>query len=200
MYAAYLPSGTPTQLTLAAGTYDVRWYNPRAGGPLLTGSVSQIVGPGPVSTGMNPAGDNRDWVVLVTAETPAAGSVLPYGSGKLSSIGTTPFFTWIGEPNAGQSLRIQIRDGIPYTPGFMFWGVGQQSSPFFGGTLLVASPLTRMRVISLNAWGVGQYTVEPDSSMIGTQRNYQFWGRDPGYAPPRNVMLTNGLEVLFGSH
>jgi len=200
IYAAYLPSGSSTNLTVAAGTYNVRWYNPRVGGALQSGSVDQIVGPGPVSMGNNPAGDNGDWVVLVTTATSTGGTVTPYGVGKLSSIGTNPYLTWSGAPDSGKTFRIQIRDGIRNSAGFMFWGVGQNNAPFLGGTLLVASPLTRMRVIALNESGVGHYTIEPDSSMVGTQRNFQFWGRDSGYTAPKNIMLTNALEVVFGTH
>ncbi len=198
-YAVYLPSGGATDLTVAAGTYDVRWYNPRTGGVMRTGSVSQMVGPGRLSTGDNPAGDTQDWVVLVTAAKPTGGTVLSYGTGKLSSAGTSPYLTWTGAPDEGQFFRIQVRDGIPNSPGFVFWGTGQNHAPFFGGTLWVNTPQVRMRVFALNASGAGGLTIPVHSVMVGAQRNYQFWGRDPGYAPPNDIMLTDALEVEFGT-
>ena len=66
-YAVYLPNGGTTLLDLQTSTaeFSVRWYNPRAGGELQTGTVSTIRGPGKVSIGEPPAQATSDWVVLV---------------------------------------------------------------------------------------------------------------------------------------
>jgi hypothetical protein len=66
LYAVYLPKGGSATLNLAEGAYTVRWYNPRAGGALLTGSVSSVQGKGPVALGQPPADPGQDWAVLVT--------------------------------------------------------------------------------------------------------------------------------------
>ena len=65
VYAVYLPSGGTTDITLPAGVYRVKWYNPRAGGPLHSGSVTSLVGPGVVSLGQPPADPALDWTVLI---------------------------------------------------------------------------------------------------------------------------------------
>ena len=66
-YAIYLPHGQPTRLDLEDGdaTFSVRWFDPRDGGELQTGSVAVVRGPGQVGTGKPPADDGRDWVCLV---------------------------------------------------------------------------------------------------------------------------------------
>lgn len=70
IYAVYLPLGRTTSLDLGehGGTFRVAWYDPRHGGPLQTGSVSAVSGPGTKALGAPPAEPGRDWVVLVTRE------------------------------------------------------------------------------------------------------------------------------------
>ena len=65
VYAVYLPDGGTTDLTLAAGRYTVKWYNPRSGGPLVDGTIRAISGPGPRSVGDPPVDRSQDWAVLV---------------------------------------------------------------------------------------------------------------------------------------
>jgi hypothetical protein len=65
VYAVYLPNGGAPQLKLDAGQYTVRWYNPRAGGALQTGTAAAVSGPGAVSLGQPPSDPSADWAVLV---------------------------------------------------------------------------------------------------------------------------------------
>jgi hypothetical protein len=66
-YVVYLPNGGSTELNLGndATIFRVGWFNPRAGGPLRTGSVRSVKGPGIVALGDPPADPGEDWVVLV---------------------------------------------------------------------------------------------------------------------------------------
>ncbi|MCB1197798.1 MAG: hypothetical protein KDK51_05450 [Deltaproteobacteria bacterium] len=66
-YVIYLPNGGSTSLDLESNnqTFNVQWYNPRTGGSLQTGSVSQISGPGSKSVGQPPSESSQDWVVLI---------------------------------------------------------------------------------------------------------------------------------------
>jgi hypothetical protein len=66
VYGVYLPSGGSPSLQLPAGTYVVKWYNPRAGGGLLDGSVTGVSGGALRSLGDPPADAAKDWAVLVT--------------------------------------------------------------------------------------------------------------------------------------
>ena len=61
----YLPEGGSTALTLAEGTYTVKWYDPRNGGALQNGTVTSITGPGAKSLGNAPSQPGSDWVVFV---------------------------------------------------------------------------------------------------------------------------------------
>ncbi len=67
VYVVFLPEGGTTALDLGETptTFSVRWYNPRAGGPLQRGSVTRVRGPGRANLGAPPAEPDQDWVVLV---------------------------------------------------------------------------------------------------------------------------------------
>ena len=67
IYAVYLPKGDATELNLgdSKATFTVQWFNPRKGGDLAEGSVTQIKGPGKVSLGNPPDDTGKDWVSLV---------------------------------------------------------------------------------------------------------------------------------------
>jgi len=67
IYAIYLPCGGTTHLDLgdSGASFAVRWFNPRIGGPLRTGSVAVVKGPGAVSIGEPPNDPKKDWVALV---------------------------------------------------------------------------------------------------------------------------------------
>lgn len=68
VYAVYLQNGGSTNISLGSSgaTYEVRWYNPRSGGSLQTGSTTTLTAMGSVSVGNPPNGSNQDWVVLLT--------------------------------------------------------------------------------------------------------------------------------------
>jgi hypothetical protein len=67
LYAVYLPYGGTTDLDLGAttGTFRVRWFNPREGGPLQTGTLISAAGPGTVDIGQPPHDTDKDWVALI---------------------------------------------------------------------------------------------------------------------------------------
>jgi len=73
IYAVYVPAGGATTLSLgsdAQTTFDVRWYNPRAGGTLQTGSVDQVTGGGDRNIGTPPGNNTSDWIALVLTDAP----------------------------------------------------------------------------------------------------------------------------------
>ena len=71
VYLVYLPDGGTTQLDLtdARGEYSVRWFNPRDGGDLKTGSVAKVAGGGSVNVGNPPSDAAEDWLVVVRKST-----------------------------------------------------------------------------------------------------------------------------------
>lgn len=66
-YLIYLRNGGTTELDLSAesGEYTVRWFNPRSGGELQTGSQPTIAGGLVQSIGNAPSDPSKDWAVLV---------------------------------------------------------------------------------------------------------------------------------------
>jgi len=68
VFAVLLRPGRTASLDLeeAEGTFDVRWFNPRAGGALQKGSLETVRGPGRKPLGDPPADPDEDWIVLVT--------------------------------------------------------------------------------------------------------------------------------------
>ncbi|TWT93574.1 DUF5060 domain-containing protein [Neorhodopirellula pilleata] len=67
LYLVYIPDGDETKLDLTgvAGTLNVRWFNPRVGGNLQSGSVDQVSGGGRVSLGSPPEDAGEDWLAVI---------------------------------------------------------------------------------------------------------------------------------------
>lgn len=66
IYVVYIPSGNASTVNVPEGSYDVQWFNPRAGGDMLAGSISTVSGKGAIPTGNPPVADGKDWVCIVT--------------------------------------------------------------------------------------------------------------------------------------
>lgn len=65
VYAVYMKTAGDTKLSLPKGEYSLRWYNPRTGGDLQTGSIKTLTGGQSVSLGNPPKEADKDWVALV---------------------------------------------------------------------------------------------------------------------------------------
>ncbi|MCB0327678.1 MAG: DUF5060 domain-containing protein [Bdellovibrionales bacterium] len=66
-YVIYLPNGGSTDLDLQNSnqSFSVQWFNPRTGGSLQNGSVTQITGTGKQSIGQAPSQTGEDWAILI---------------------------------------------------------------------------------------------------------------------------------------
>lgn len=68
VYAVYFHNASVNidlNLTDATGEFEVRWFDPRNGGFLQSGSVTSVSGGGSVSLGNPPADADQDWIALV---------------------------------------------------------------------------------------------------------------------------------------
>ncbi len=67
IYLVYLPEGGAGRLDLsgAEGRFRVRWFDPRRGGELLEGPVTQVEAGGEVSLGIPPREPREDWLAVV---------------------------------------------------------------------------------------------------------------------------------------
>ncbi len=146
---------------------------------------------------------------------------LTYCIAKLNSLGCLPAISSTGTPSAsatsGFVLRcVQARNN---KPGLLLYGVsGRANSPFSGGTLCVHTTVKRSFILNsagspsgsdctgvyqldLNSFAAGLLGGTPLQALrnVGTCVETQFWGRDPGFAPPNNTQLSNALEYFVGS-
>jgi hypothetical protein len=141
-----------------------------------------------------------------------------YCTPKVNSLGCAPLINYTGTPSAstGSGFVVTGAPVINNKSGLLFYGVtGRASLPFQGGTLCVKSPLRRTpHVISggtpppnnctgvyafdFNTYASGAMGGSPLPELLvpGTTVDCQWWGRDPGYAPPNNTTLSNGLEFV----
>ena len=121
-----------------------------------------------------------------------------YGVGKLTSGGSTPTMELRGVPSAAEDdFDLTVRGAEPNKSGLFFYGASQKSAPFFGGTLYVQGPLKRLPLVTTDANGDVTLPIAIDSAMIGEQRNYQFWFRDPLHPDGTTVGLSNAAEIVF---
>ncbi len=70
VYLVYLPNGgadTALDLSGVKGNFALHWYNPRAGGPLVTGPVTKLSGGAPAKLGAPPADPTADWLAVIRA-------------------------------------------------------------------------------------------------------------------------------------
>jgi MYXO-CTERM domain-containing protein len=67
VYVVFMVDGARQDLDLsgASGDFEVKWYDPRSGGALQDGTVTNVSAGGNVSLGEPPSDANQDWVALV---------------------------------------------------------------------------------------------------------------------------------------
>jgi hypothetical protein len=148
------------------------------------------------------------------------GNVTQFCSAKFNSLSCLPQIHGTGMPSstAGAGFIITCTDARNNKPGLLFYGVnGQGTNPFQGGTLCVAAPVKRtpgvnaggnpapaddcsgVPTIDFNNFVVGGLGGNPLPTLQipGTIVDAQWWGRDPGFGPPNNTMLSDGLEFTM---
>lgn len=131
-----------------------------------------------------------------------------YCVAKQNSAGCTPTLGYVGCPSYSISnyFHMQAYNVLPNKPGLLIWAFEQAAIPFFGGTLCLQPPIKRGPVqisADLGTGACGGLYSAPfvHADMVaagmtpGTSFNAQFWSRDPGFAAPNNVGLTQGLHV-----
>jgi hypothetical protein len=66
VYVLFLPTGGTANVTLPTGNYNIRWFDPRNGGTLKTGSTPSLIGDGSAkSIGNAPSSASEDWAILI---------------------------------------------------------------------------------------------------------------------------------------
>jgi len=70
VYLVYLPTGGTAEIDLSgvSGTFTVRWFDPRHGGPLQAGSVRQVSGGSKTALGAPPKDAHDDWLIVISGD------------------------------------------------------------------------------------------------------------------------------------
>jgi hypothetical protein len=140
---------------------------------------------------------DRLWVLLNAAVgTPCA--MASYCTAKTHSLGGKSAIGSSGLPGFGsQGFAITLSGAVPNQIALAIWSdSGAASLPFSNGTLCVQPPLKRFTAQQLSASGSASRAVPISAAMIGAQRWYQWWFRDPAHPDGTGVGLSDGLSVV----
>jgi hypothetical protein len=131
---------------------------------------------------------------------------------KVNSAGCEARILSAGDPYASgpDSFYVCALDVLPDRNGVFVWSLAPASIPFGGGTLCVAAPRVRTPVQNsglVSSWNgcTGRYGFHFAHGYqalhgvgAGTTVHGQFWSRDPGFAQPDNVGLTDAIRFTLG--
>ncbi|MCK6448438.1 MAG: FG-GAP-like repeat-containing protein [Planctomycetes bacterium] len=137
-----------------------------------------------------------------------------YCTAKVNSSGCTPAIGWSGTPSAsaGAGFFVTATNVLNNKFGLFFYSLnGQQALPFQGGTLCVKLPIKRTSLQSSDGNPPpndcsGAYSFDfnayiatgVDPALIsGAALDGQYWARDPGFSPPNNTSLTDGIHIVL---
>ncbi|WP_271781866.1 Ig-like domain-containing protein [Aquimarina algiphila] len=108
-YVIYLENGGSTNLNLngQSGDFSVQWFNPRNGGALLNGSVTQVAGGANRSIGNPPNSANSDWVALVrqNGTDPVSGVSITQATVSVN-VGSTSNLTAVVTPSSAANRNV----------------------------------------------------------------------------------------------
>ena len=139
---------------------------------------------------------------------------------KTNSLGCVPAMSALGaaSASAASGFVLSAADVRNQKVGMLLYGLdGPAAVPFQGGLLCVASPIRRVPgsssggsasgndctgvlAVDWNAFARGALggNPHPTLSTPGTVVEAQWWGRDPGFAPPNNTTLSDGAQFTVG--
>ncbi len=145
-----------------------------------------------------------------------------YGEGRVNSLGCAPSMAANGAPSATQSAGFTLscvnvrnqalgmlmytvnraRAATPFQCGTRLVGpTGILRTPIrsAGGTPAGSSDCSGVFALDMNAYAAGAAGGAPSPLLgaPGTLVHAQWWGRDNGYAPPCNTMLSNAAEYVI---
>jgi len=160
-----------------------------------------IVGASTDSVGGTNAGLAR--VILWNHSVPTT-----YGQAKINSEGCTPAVSWSGTPSLSlaDDFHVKAANLLNNRAGMFFWGFTSANVPFGGGTRLVGLPLVRTTGQSTGGSATGsdcsgkldfhfsQAYMQQMGVVAGATIYGQFYHRDPGFAAPNNLALSNAIE------
>jgi hypothetical protein len=171
----------------------------------------------PASGASHPVSASGLGTLLGLVEESAGCPITTYCTAKVNSLGCTPAIGATGFPSAsaGSGFTIRCDQVRNNKSGLLLYGsTGTTAIAFQCGTLCVKSQIRRtparvsggtpppdddcsgVYAIDMNAFAVGALGGAPAQylTLVGTVVDCQWWGRDPGFAPPCNTTLSAGLQ------
>ncbi len=134
---------------------------------------------------------------------------------KTNSLGCVPVTGFSGTPSATAGSGFQVTAGNVFnrkTGMLLYTTSGLHASPFGGGILCLNAPLHR--TIGMNAGGsssgddcTGAYSFDFNAYIAsganpallpGVTVDAQYWSRDPGFAAPNNIGLSQAVHFGIG--
>ena len=131
VFAVYLPDGgSEATLDLPSGSFTVSWFDPRNGGSLQSGTISEVQGGTSTSIGAPPQDPTQDWVALVSksGSLPVELSSLEAATSGSDSIVLT-WSTTSEQNNAGFEILHRPPSGSIFTSVGFVNGAGTTDSP-----------------------------------------------------------------------
>ena len=137
-------------------------------------------------------------VLFLTGSGGSCQAPTNYGTGKMNSQFNFPVLFTNGMPSESQnSFSIGVSGAVSNKNGLLFSGTAPANVPFFGGTRLVATPLTREKLFTTDVFGIAEVSVPVAPGSSGTTRYYQMWYRDPAHTDGTGVGLSDAVKVDF---
>ncbi len=157
------------------------------------------------------AGDTNWLQDIFVQDRTCTGAIYTYCTAKTNSLGCMPSIGSSGLPSQSGPDNFYVTAGnvLNNKNGMMLWSLSEGSNPFFGGTLCVAPTIFRTPAQSSggnpngnDCSGTYSYHFTQlymlQHLLAGNTTVYaQFWSRDPGFAPPYSVGLTNGISFTI---
>lgn len=176
-----------------------------AGGDYSLSALSPCIDAGDPTSPTDPDGSRIDMGALTSSA-----DISTYCTGKTNSIGCVPAVTWIGQPSLStNNFRVLAFNVLNNKTGLFFWGRGESATPFFGGWRCVQYPVVRTPLqgsagspSGIDCTGSWSFTFStPYAQSFGLVAGDwiygQFWGRDPGFAAPNNVSLSDAVRFVL---
>jgi Tol biopolymer transport system component len=156
-------------------------------------------------------GDTNSTDDVYVIDTHASADIAAYGTAKPNSQTCVPVVGCSGIPYASgfDSFFVIATQVLNRKPGLLFWGRAPANIPFGGGAMYVHSPQVRTPVQDSGGSASGDdcsgsYSFHFTQSYMtsrglsaGDEIFCQYWSRDPGFAPPDDVGLTDALRFTI---
>ncbi|MCK6445504.1 MAG: hypothetical protein L6Q99_03855 [Planctomycetes bacterium] len=137
--------------------------------------------------------------------------VTNYCTSKFNSQFCQPTLSTVGGPTLGgfDHFRVRAVDLLPQKTGLLVWSRMRAETPFLGGWLCVAAPFVRTTARladgdpAVDCSGTLEFPLSPSylaaqGLTAGTEIFVQVWSRDPGFAKPDDIGLTDALRLVIG--